>query len=238
MARARGRGMFGMLLTLNVSVLIGMGTMAGVVAVTVHYVRALSTARTEAERSMTAIVVATHELEFGRAIGADDVELFEVPSEIIAPGTHVELAKVIGRVPVERLLPGDAIRDERLSRPGAGVDFEAVLAAGTRAQMINLTDAESGSGMLAPGDRVDVIATVFGDDGRPCETRTLLHGVRVLAVDDRLLAAEERGTALKVGITLEVGPREAELLTLGARTGPLHLTVLGATETNSEVAVR
>lgn len=237
MARARGRGLFGMLLTLNVSVLLGMGSMAGVAAVGTHYVRALSTARTGAERSMTAIVVATHELEFGHAIGPDDVALFEVPSEIIAPGAHVDLAKVIGRVPVERLLSGDAIRDERLSRPGAGVDFEAVLAAGTRAQMINLTDAESGSGMLSPGDRVDVIATVFGDDARSCETRTIVHGVRVLAVDDRLVASEDRGTPLKMGITLEVSPKEAELLALSARIGPLHLSALGATETYSKVAV-
>ncbi len=115
-----------------------------------------------------------------------------------------------------------------------------------RAMSINVNGAASVSGMVKPNDHVDVIGTFnFPDDegkikrGDPV-TCTILQNVLVLATgrDTAKTQSREFGAAGGSGystVTLEVTPREAEMLAFAEQIkGRLVLTLRNRNDTSSE----
>lgn len=113
-----------------------------------------------------------------------------------------------------------------------------------RAVSINCSGAASVSGMVRPNDHVDVIGTFAfpGEDGKirngDIETRTILQNVLVLATGQTTAKMHrdqegfERGYAT---VTLEVSPREAELLVFAEQMkGRLVLTLRSRNDTSYE----
>jgi len=114
-----------------------------------------------------------------------------------------------------------------------------------RAISINCSGAASVSGMVKPNDHVDVIGTFAfpGADGNvksnEIETRTILQNVLVLAVGQttaktRLGAMPSMGNGYAT-VTLEVTPREAEILAFTEQMkGRLVLTLRNRNDTSCE----
>ena len=112
-----------------------------------------------------------------------------------------------------------------------------------RAMSINCTGAASVSGMVRPNDHVDVIGTFeFGENGasrnRSFVTCTILQNVLVLATGDRTSKGGSRDFGLRSGystVTLEVTPREAEMLAFAEQIkGRLVLTLRNRNDITSE----
>ena len=114
-----------------------------------------------------------------------------------------------------------------------------------RAMSINVNGAASVSGMVKPNDHVDVIGTFnFPDDegkikrGDPV-TCTILQNVLVLATGRDTAKAQSlelglRGSGYSM-VTLEVTPREAEMLAFAEQIkGRLVLTLRNRNDTSSE----
>ncbi|MFP6744125.1 MAG: Flp pilus assembly protein CpaB, partial [Alphaproteobacteria bacterium] len=89
-------------------------------------------------------------------------------------------------------------------------------------------------GFISPGDRVDVLMTHqlsdTGDDAvlkTRVFTETILSGLRVLAIEQ---SVDDSSGQPVIGrtVTMEVLPKEAETLALGARMGELSLVLHGA----------
>lgn len=112
----------------------------------------------------------------------------------------------------------------------------ASLTQGKRAVAINVTPNTSVAGFVTPGDYVDVILTydvkLPGDDkirkaAVPVVTKmaaeTILENLRVLAADQSTGQSAEAKVVKTV--TLEVDPRQAELLTLSSKMGTLSLVL-------------
>ncbi|MBX9593991.1 MAG: Flp pilus assembly protein CpaB, partial [Roseomonas sp.] len=96
-------------------------------------------------------------------------------------------------------------------------------------------DAISGiSGLIWPGDRVDVVLTqTIGDETVPLERRiagqTVLIDSRVIAIDQAIVQGAvgdgpEANRQVRT-VTLEVAPHAAERLAVAARLGRLSLTI-------------
>ena len=115
-----------------------------------------------------------------------------------------------------------------------------------RAMSINVNGAASVSGMVKPNDHVDVIGTFnFPDDdgkikrGDPV-TCTILQNVLVLATGKDTSKTQSRELGMVGGsnystVTLEVTPREAEMLAFAEQIkGRLILTLRNRTDTSSE----
>jgi pilus assembly protein CpaB len=113
-----------------------------------------------------------------------------------------------------------------------------------RAVSINCTGAAAVSGMVRPNDHVDVIGTfVFpGTDGKirngDIETRTILQNVLVLATGQTTAKSRAREEAFGRAystVTLEVTPREAEMLVFAEQMkGRLVLALRSRTDTSYE----
>ncbi len=182
-------------------------------------------------------VVAARDLNVGVTIGPDDVaEARLVPSMLPEGGTFVSAADVIGRVPRERVLANEIVRDRRLALADAGIGLNAIVEPGHRAMSVAV-DSESGvAGFIRPGNYVDVIVTIR-PDGRRTDTKwvsnTFLQGARVLAVgrqindagQDKVPEARPVTVREKPTVTLELTPDEAEALALASSKGDVHIVL-------------
>ncbi|MBR1920846.1 MAG: Flp pilus assembly protein CpaB [Kiritimatiellae bacterium] len=116
-----------------------------------------------------------------------------------------------------------------------------------RAMSINVNGAAAVSGMVKPNDHVDVIGTFnFPDDdgairrGDPV-TCTILQNVLVLSTGKETAKSLPADNSLRTAgsnystVTLEVSPREAEMLAFAEQIkGRLILTLRNRTDTSSE----
>ena len=112
-----------------------------------------------------------------------------------------------------------------------------------RAVSINCTGAASVSGMVKPNDHVDVIGSFDLSDpakgaskGKSVVTSTILQNVLVLAVGRQTakMRAQENAAAYTT-VTLEVTPREAEMLAFTEQMkGRLVLTLRNRNDTHYE----
>ncbi|MBB5223547.1 pilus assembly protein CpaB [Amaricoccus macauensis] len=143
------------------------------------------------------------------------------------------LAGSVARQPLAAGLP---IARSAIVQPGERGFLAAVLPRGKRAITIPVDEIGSLSGLALPGDRVDVLLTYAltstNGDAEPVRaSETVLRGLRVLAFDQRLgprpedLTTAFEATPVARTATLEVSPREAEVVTLMQTLGTLSLTL-------------
>ena len=118
--------------------------------------------------------------------------------------------------------------------PGDRGFLAAVLGSGMRAVTVGV-DAVSGlAGLVWPGDRVDLILTQTQEGNavppsRRVSGETVLHDVRVLAIDRQLIqgaTSESPESQAARTVTLEVTPSDAERVMVAARLGHLSLSVV------------
>jgi len=132
-----------------------------------------------------------------------------------------------GAVVRNGLTVGEPITDGRLVRPGDRGFLAAVLRPGQRAISVPVSATAGVAGFVFPGDRVDLILTHEIQNGGPVARRaseTLLHDVRVLAVDQ---SVDDQNGAPRVAktATFEVTPKQAEMITVALQIGRLSLAL-------------
>jgi pilus assembly protein CpaB len=200
------------------------------------------TALAEAPKSKEVFVPAT-ELAAGTIIQVTRLSRMEVAEASLTPEMIVAdeagLAILTGSVPRQTLARGMPIARSAIVQPGDRGFLAAVLPRGKRAISIPLSETAGMSGLVLPGDRVDIILTysVAGeniDAGRDIRaSETVATNLRVVALDHRTDAAqsliEKDGVIVAPPIartaTLEVTPQQAEMITLATTLGDLALVL-------------
>jgi len=135
---------------------------------------------------------------------------------------------------------GEPLIAADLLKPSDRQFLAAVLRPNMRAVSIAVDALQSASGLVRPGDSVDVILTQsFGeavsDPSHRSVGETVLRDTRVIAVDQSLsgparAAPTERGVfdaegRLPKTVTLELSEREAEILFVAAQLGRIQLSI-------------
>ncbi|HZU91444.1 MAG TPA: Flp pilus assembly protein CpaB [Stellaceae bacterium] len=137
-----------------------------------------------------------------------------------------------GWVAREPFGPGEPITTAKIVAPGDRSFLAAVLHPGMRAVSIPVTATSSISGFVSPGDRVDVVMTQTvpassgGGEAGHREAETILHDVRVLAIDQRLSGTQGEATLAHTA-TLEVTPKQSEIIAVATEMGRLSLSLRG-----------
>jgi pilus assembly protein CpaB len=183
--------------------------------------------KAEAPVELDQVMVAAKDMWQGKTIEDTDLAMTELPPEYVPEEVLKTPEQAVGRVPRERILEHEFIRNERLADPAAGIGLNAIIPRGMRAMSINITDGSAVSGFLNPGNYVDVLVTIEGEDDKPAETVTLLQAVTVLAVNNRLgdVDGEVLEQNSKPSVTLAVTPDLAEKLTHAVAQGSVTLTL-------------
>jgi pilus assembly protein CpaB len=201
------------------------------------------------------ILVAVKALPSGTLLRAKDVTWQPIagtaePDQILRPpdaaGTaNLELdqqtrAEVYGAALRAGVTAGDPIRRSAIVKPGDRDFLRIVLSPRARAIAIPVATGGASTGLLYPGDRVDVILTqTFKNDERLTHrsvSETVVESLRVLAVD----ASDSKPTGVSNSfgrtVTLEVTPEQAEKINVAAELGKLSLTLRSISGTDGVAA--
>ncbi len=159
-------------------------------------------------------------------------------------GGPADFSGAVVRVP---LAPGDPIIASHVVKPGDRGFMAAVLQPGDRAITINVNPATGVAGFLQPGDHVDLMLTQTVQEGGQSRhvSETILHGVRIVGLDQTFNAAgpPAAGDGRKAPAlspprtaTLEVTPKQAEIIAVANDMGVLTLLLNSLAGQNSEQA--
>jgi len=182
-----------------------------------------------------AVVVAKFPLERGEVISSENMAIRQVPAEFIPASTIQpnQFEALSGMRLARAMRGGEPLLREALLEAGPE-PLAMRVAPGKRAVTIMADEVNSVSGMLRPGDRVDLLLTArdvlaAAQGGGGDLTRPLLQDVRILATGAQLDTGHPRGqSASSFGtITVEVMPEQAKQLVLAQRGGRLTAMLRG-----------
>jgi pilus assembly protein CpaB len=183
------------------------------------------------------ILVAAAQIDAGSLLTSDNLQQKEIPITEVTKEYNLDTPDIrrglMGAMVKRNLGAGEAIRSDDLMRPSDHGFMAAVLSPGMRAVTINVDAASGSSGLIWPGDRVDLILTQVNNDatlGKRISAHTVLSNVRVVAVDAQLVAGPNRNAAAIVDsanrtVTLEVDEDQAQRVAVGMRLGRLSVSV-------------
>lgn len=164
----------------------------------------------------------------------------------IEPGTVVDPATVAGDIALTTILHGSVLTQSKIGVPGV-IGVTARLRPGQRAVSIPVDMVKSVSGLIQPGDRVDVMASTPTMGTRGPRTATIIRGATVLAVnqtiDPNAAASPAPGAAAAPPasapgtVTLAVSAAQADLLTVTDINTTLRLALRSPDEPVRSLAV-
>jgi pilus assembly protein CpaB len=196
----------------------------------------------------TMVLAAAQALRTGTLLRAEDVHWLDW-SDAVPAGAMVRpsqqdraaqpnadlqaLSSVYGAVLKQRVDPNMPILSTIIVKPGDRGFLAAVLAPGYRAVSIGVNPVSGASGLIFPGDHVDLILTQDFQKGeepisRRSVSETIVTNVRVLAIDQRLQeASPDPKTQIPIPrtVTLEVLPKQAEMINVAVQLGTLSLAL-------------
>lgn len=187
--------------------------------------------------------VAAHALAKGALTREEDFAVRSVPPNRVPAGAIVEAAdskaELTGSLVRNFVDAGSPVTAQDILRPKDRGFLASVLAPDSRAISIKVDEESAVSGLIRPGDFVDVVLTqVFEktESGRRALSETVLRNVRVIAIDQDI-AQGGRVTAPVAGkstqaktVSLELTPEQVKKITVAKQLGTLSLSVRSAIE--------
>jgi len=200
---------------------LGLGLLAALVAV--RYVQKAVAARTAAPEEMVAVAVPKADMEPGQVVTTADLAVREVPAgmqpaDAVTPDNVDQYSGRMLRAPVREGAPLGASALVPLYD-----QFSRVIGKGNVGYTLQVDETNSISGMISPGDHVDILLTVEQEQAG-ARVMPLLEDINVLATGTRVgetpAAEGEEGYS---NITLELTPSQAERLTVAAKAGSMRV---------------
>ncbi|MFY9631951.1 MAG: Flp pilus assembly protein CpaB [Candidatus Cybelea sp.] len=181
------------------------------------------------QNEMRPVLIATQEIAARSRITDSMFRTEQRPANSLQPDAIGNANAAVGSLALVTIPSGSQLTSSDL---GSNVAFALPvrLQPGMRAVSIPVDRVKGVSGMILPGDRVDVIAIPPGNSGSggPPRAVTIFRGIRVLAVGTNLENASatpspEEQTAATV--TLEVNPKQADTLAWADANANLRLAL-------------
>lgn len=189
---------------------------------------------------LTRYLVSARPLKAGTLTRDEDFRsdtLESVPTGAIRDTTD-DRSRLLGSLVRKNLDTGSPITSENVLLRGDRGFLASVLEPGTRAISIKV-DAESGvSGLIKPGDYVDVVLTQVAanaDVARRALSETILQNVRIIAIDQEIVqggGANNTTPSAKVAqtVSLQLAPEQVKKIVVAKNLGSLSLAMRSAVE--------
>lgn len=211
------------------SLALGCGLVASIGITQVMAKRSAPVADTGATEN---IFVAARDIPLNEVLSVGLLKLEQWPKDKIPPGAVGKLEDIEGRRCRTRLYAGEAILKTKLF--GKGQDLggsSAQIPKGMRVVPVRVDAVSGASGMILPGDRVDLLVHLLANPSagirEPC-TRTVLQNVKVFAADTTtdLERVDGDGKSIQAKtISLLVTPEQAQKITLASELGQVRLVM-------------
>ena len=182
------------------------------------------------------VVIANRDIPTRAKITPDMLTLVKRPATQIEPGAITDPHQAIGDVSLIAIPMNSTVTDTKIGQP-ASVGLTARLKPGMRAVTIPVDAIKSVNGMIQPGDRVDVLASVAKGSGDRPRTYAIIRGALVLALNntiepipDQSPAPAGQQGAVPSTVTLGVSVQQASLLTVADLNANLRLALRSPNE--------
>lgn len=190
--------------------------------------QAMSGTQAQVEEKVKVLVALT-DIEIGVPLEETNVEFREFPASAVTfPDPIMTIEQYEKRSPNFALQAGDIIPLSKLSEPGVSGKSQQINE-GMRVIAIPVDDTGSFSGLLQPGDRVDVLVTYSYRDQRgqqQSQNKVLLEYVEVFATDDKTAREGGASTDSKSktrNVALLLAPEHVPYIKLAESKGKLSL---------------
>jgi len=183
-------------------------------------------ARLQRQHQLMPIVVIRRDTPAGTYLTEQMLATREVPSRYASASSigEGEYESVLGKVLQVSMKAGEPVLSTNVDEPADG--FSGQVRHGIRAMTIEIDEVNSVSGMLRPGDRIDLLfstrSPLAGANGSDI-SRPLMQDLLVLATGsqtDNHLDSPDELNAFNT-MTVEVSPEQAQKLVLAQRSGRL-----------------
>ena len=181
------------------------------------------------------VLTARHDVRAGTLLRDLDLEWRTLPEGLDPTGlmlkSQMSMSAVRGALLTQNVSAETPLRQDMLIRPNQQGFIIAALSPGMRAISLAVNQVTGVSGYVSPGDHVDVILTheVKDTADKPVLdprrfAETIAEGVRLLAIES--LPSRKTGKP-RIGetVTLEVDPRQAEVIALAQQMGEISLSL-------------
>ena len=177
------------------------------------------------------VLVAAHDIPVGAKIEDRDLKVVKLPPEDLAADMFHAKGRAVGRGVVLPIAKGDFVLPYKLAAEDGGSVPSSLIPMGMRAVAVNVNEVTGVAGFVAPGTRVDVLATVNLSGSSQPRNVTILQNVKVLAADQHL----DHGTGGPAHVvTLLALPEDAEKLALATQEGHIQLILRNPVDTKQE----
>lgn len=189
----------------------------------------------EIEKTVGAVdvLVAAKDINLGDSVGGGDVKWQQWPVEGVTPGLITKTTEpdapqtLSGAIARASFIAGEPIKEQKLIKVSEGGVMAAILPAGMRAISTPIREETAAGGFILPNDHVDVILSrtikVGNKDDKVSET--ILRNIRVLAIGQTLEQKGDEKVATGKTATLELTPRQTEILALAQSLGEISLSL-------------
>ena len=189
--------------------------------------------------NLVQVAVLKKDVKKNQIITNDMLELKSYNSSSVLPGTVKNIKDIEGSYTLIDMKAGELLFPDRFTKQSVEKEYlTRKINEGNRAVSIAVTYVESVSTIVEPEDKVDVIYSRKLPDGT-FASMTILQNIRVLAVGERLTESPKSSTidtaknevqastnqAKYTTLTLELDPKQAELITNAEENGDLKFAL-------------
>ncbi len=180
--------------------------------------------------------IVARQIKFGEKLELKDVRRVKWPKAAIPEGMFTDADVLfpdgnnLQRVVLRSMEKNEVLIAAKLTEPGQEAGISSRLGSGERAFTIKVDVTSGVSGLLRPGDRVDVYWTgrVENDTSRRGEfTKLIQPNVRLVAVDQSVNEEMEGGGIART-VTVAVASDQVPALNFAQSSGRLSLSLVGA----------
>ena len=216
--------------TLIIAIVLAVGT--GILVL--RYFQSINNTQTQAAVELKPVVLTNVDIPARGKITADMLTVAKRPATDVDPGVLGDPKQADGDVALISIPAGTVLTASNVGTP-ATVGLPTRLKPGERAVSIPVDRVKSVSGLIQPGDRVDVLATVNKGPGIPPKTFTIIRGAMVLAINSQL----EQSAAAAAGSTPPpVDTTGAGTVTLGGTAAQADLLTVADINATLRLALR
>ncbi len=202
----------------------------------------------ETKVNTTEVLVAGSDITVGSIVNEGNVRWVSWPTDAAARGYITKqgggqnkMREISGSIARSAFIAGEPINMQKLIKAGQGGVLAAILPAGMRAVSTKISAASAAGSLILPNDHVDVILIreLQAKSGTQQHVSdTLFRNVRVIAIGQQIETKEGKKAAdgdAKTA-TLELTPRQAEMMALANKMGEIVLTLRSVADMNSDAA--
>lgn len=196
----------------------------------------------------TRVVVAKGDIQPGASLEAPDLAVAHIDNAHAPESSFKSIDEVVGRVTQMLMVRGQPVLEPMLAPVGSAGGLQALVPPGMRAITMEVNEYSGVAGLISPGCRVDVIATINDAKGDGRIAKTIVQNAKVTAVGQRTspggsaaatppAPAPGPGQEMSKSVTILASLEDAEAIELAYATGRPRLVLRGGRDNDVTTTV-